>query len=79
MIDATEMWLWCNCDDGVPTVQRAVAATPMWLRQNMSVTQWRHNFVILFTDVDSISYSSSIKYEIDVIKSKIWQQTINCL
>jgi len=72
----SQLWLWCNCDvtamqlrrpcdDLVTTVQRAVAATLMWPRQNMSVTQWRHNFVIfLFTDV---------------IRLKIWQHTINCL
>ena len=44
-------------------------ATVMWLWQNLSITKWRYNFVIfLFTDVNFIHYSSSITYEIDVIK-----------
>jgi len=39
------------------------------LRQNLLVSQWSQTFVIfLFTDVDFMRYSSSIKYEIDVIK-----------
>jgi len=56
----SQLWLWCNCD-----------TTVMRLRHNLSVTQWRRNFVIfLFTDIDFIRYSSSITYEIDVIEYK---------
>jgi len=56
-------------DDLVTTMQRAVTTTVMSLRQNLSITLWRHYFVIfLFTDVDFIRYSSSITHEIDVIK-----------
>ena len=41
-----QLWCDCDCDDLVTTLQRAVIATVMWLRQNLSITQWRPNFVI---------------------------------
>ena len=64
----TVMWLrlrrCCDCDTTATTVQRAVTATNL-----LSVAQWPHHFVIfLFTDVDSVHHSSSITYEIDVLK-----------
>jgi len=65
----TVMWLrrCCDCDATATTLRPP--CNVLWLWQNLSITHWRIVILsFLFTDIDSIRYSSSMTYEIDIIK-----------